>query len=50
MIRSSSSQEMIKAKQGTVLSRNEDRVIVKGINIRKKHVKRKKDAPSVANS
>lgn len=30
-----------KGKSGTVLSRKEDRVVIQGLNIRKKHVKRK---------
>jgi large subunit ribosomal protein L24 len=30
-----------KGKTGTVLSRNEDKVLIQGINIRKKHAKRR---------
>lgn len=33
-----------KGKMGEVLSRKEDRVVVQGINIRKKHAKRKTQA------
>jgi large subunit ribosomal protein L24 len=34
-----------KGKSGEVISRKEDRVIVQGINIRKKHAKRQQKAP-----
>lgn len=34
-----------KGKTGEVIARQEDRVIVQGINIRKKHAKRQKKAP-----
>ncbi len=35
-----------KGKSGTVLSRKDDRVIVGGVNIRKKHIKRTQKAES----
>ncbi|MBS0603772.1 MAG: 50S ribosomal protein L24 [Verrucomicrobia bacterium] len=34
-----------KGKTGEVISRNEDRIIVQGVNIRKKHAKRRQKAP-----
>ncbi len=34
-----------KGKSGEVIRRNEDRVLVQGINIRKKHAKRQQKAP-----
>jgi len=34
-----------KGKSGEVISRNEDRIIVQGVNIRKKHAKRRQKAP-----
>ena len=34
-----------KGKSGEVISRSEDRVIVQGVNIRKKHAKRRDKAP-----
>lgn len=34
-----------KGKSGKVISRNEDRVIVEGINVRKKHAKKTQNAP-----
>lgn len=34
-----------KGKTGEVIARNEDRIIVQGVNIRKKHVKRQQKAP-----
>ena len=34
-----------KGKTGEVIARNEDRIIVQGVNIRKKHAKRKQKAP-----
>ena len=34
-----------RGKTGTVLARTEDRVMIQGINIRKKHAKRKTKAP-----
>ncbi len=34
-----------KGKTGEVIARNDDRVIVQGVNIRKKHVKRQQKAP-----
>lgn len=34
-----------KGKSGEVISRKEDRVIIQGINIRKKHAKRRQKAP-----
>jgi large subunit ribosomal protein L24 len=34
-----------KGKSGEVISRGEDRVIVQGINIRKKHAKRRQKTP-----
>jgi large subunit ribosomal protein L24 len=33
-----------KGKQGDVISRSDDRIVVQGINIRKKHVKRQQKA------
>jgi large subunit ribosomal protein L24 len=35
-----------KGKTGTVLSRTEERVVIQGINIRKKHLKRKTKTPN----
>ena len=37
-----------KGKSGEVISRSEDRVIVQGVNIRKKHAKRRTKAPGTA--
>lgn len=37
-----------KGKSGEVISRSEDRVIVQGVNIRKKHAKRREKAPGTA--
>ncbi len=34
-----------KGKSGEVIGRNKDRVLVQGINIRKKHAKRRQKAP-----
>lgn len=34
-----------KGKSGEVIGRNEDRVLVQGVNIRKKHAKRQQKAP-----
>jgi large subunit ribosomal protein L24 len=34
-----------KGKSGEVITRKEDRVIVQGVNIRKKHAKRREKAP-----
>jgi len=34
-----------KGKTGDVISRTEDRILIQGINIRKKHAKRKTKAP-----
>lgn len=34
-----------KGQRGQVLSRKGDKVVVKGLNLRKKHVKRSEDAP-----
>jgi large subunit ribosomal protein L24 len=34
-----------KGKSGEVIMRNEDRVVIQGINIRKKHAKRQQKAP-----
>jgi large subunit ribosomal protein L24 len=34
-----------KGMTGTVLSRSEDRVVIEGINVRKKHLKGQKDRP-----
>jgi large subunit ribosomal protein L24 len=35
-----------RGRSGKVLSRDEDRVVVQGLNIRKKHVKRKSKVPT----
>lgn len=34
-----------KGKTGDVISRSEDRILIQGVNIRKKHAKRKTKAP-----
>ena len=34
-----------KGKSGEVIARSEDRVVIQGINIRKKHAKRRQKAP-----
>lgn len=34
-----------KGKTGEVIARNDDRIIVQGVNIRKKHAKRRQKAP-----
>ncbi len=34
-----------KGKTGEVIARNEDRIVVQGVNIRKKHAKRRQKAP-----
>lgn len=34
-----------KGKTGEVISRKEDRVVIQGVNIRKKHAKRRQKAP-----
>lgn len=34
-----------KGKSGTVLSRREDRVVIEGVNMKKKHLKKTQEAP-----